>query len=156
MTIEVPGHGVFDIRYAVCDFNGTIAIDGQLLDGVADQFNGLIERGIHIHVITADTHGTAVDQLRHLACKVHILASRQHDAEKDALVRELGADHVAAFGNGYNDHMMLQSARLGIAVMQQEGLAVKTMTSADVVVSSIHDGLDLLLHPSRLIATLRY
>ena len=54
-----------------------------------------------------------------------------------------------------NDRLMLQTAGLGIAVMQAEGAAVETVLAADVVVPDIIAGLDLLLHPLRLVATLR-
>jgi soluble P-type ATPase len=50
---------------------------------------------------------------------------------------------------------MLQAAALGIAVLGPEGLAAEAWQAADVVMASIHDALDLLLHPRRLVATLR-
>jgi soluble P-type ATPase len=50
---------------------------------------------------------------------------------------------------------MLKEAALGIAVIQEEGGAIKTLLAADIVMRSILDALDLLLHPLRLTATLR-
>jgi soluble P-type ATPase len=50
---------------------------------------------------------------------------------------------------------MLSSAALGIAVLGPEGLAVEALRAAHVVVARIEDALDLLLHPQRLVATLR-
>ena len=58
-------------------------------------------------------------------------------------------------GNGRNDRLMLQTAALGVAVCQAEGAAVPTMLAADVMGSDIQDALDLLIHPLRLVATLR-
>ena len=67
----------------------------------------------------------------------------------------LGREQCVGIGNGRNDRLMLQAAALGIVVMQAEGAAVETMLAADVVVPDITIGLDLLLHPLRLVATLR-
>jgi soluble P-type ATPase len=58
-------------------------------------------------------------------------------------------------GNGFDDHLMLHSAALGIAVILGEGAASKTLFEADVVCTSIASALDLLLFPQRLAATLR-
>jgi soluble P-type ATPase len=49
---------------------------------------------------------------------------------------------------------MLREAALGVAVLGPEGLAVRALAAADVVVASI-DALVLLRSPKRLIATLR-
>jgi len=62
---------------------------------------------------------------------------------------------VVATGNGANDAGMLQAAALGMAVLGPEGLAREALQEADVVMTSVHDGLDLLPHPRRLVATLR-
>lgn len=156
MIIDIPGHKPFDIRHIVCDFNGTVAVDGVLLPGVAERFAALSQQGLSVSVITADTHGNVRDQLKDVTCDIHILTTKRHDIEKKQFVSKLGAQHVAAFGNGYNDHKMIKAARLGVAVCQSEGLAGVTAHNADVVVTSIHDGLDLILKPSRLIASLRY
>jgi soluble P-type ATPase len=58
-------------------------------------------------------------------------------------------------GNGRNDMLMLYESALGVGIIQQEGTCAKVLTAADVVCTSILDGLDLLLHPLRLAATLR-
>jgi soluble P-type ATPase len=70
-------------------------------------------------------------------------------------VRQLGAQQTAAIGNGRNDQQMLQEAIIGIAVLNAEGVAAQTLLHADVVCRQIHDALQLLLEPRRLIATLR-
>jgi soluble P-type ATPase len=62
---------------------------------------------------------------------------------------------VVAIGNGANDAAMLSTAALGIAVLGPEGTARESIEAADVVVTSIEIGLDLLLNPRRLVATLR-
>ncbi|MEZ4567516.1 MAG: hypothetical protein R2860_11350 [Desulfobacterales bacterium] len=50
---------------------------------------------------------------------------------------------------------MLRASALGIAVILEEGASAQTLQSADVVCTSIVSALSLLIHPLRLIATLR-
>jgi soluble P-type ATPase len=50
---------------------------------------------------------------------------------------------------------MLEAAALGIAVVHIEGMATEAALASDLLVTSIHDALDLLLAPKRLISTLR-
>ena len=77
------------------------------------------------------------------------------DKEKVAYVKSLGPEHVFALGNGRNDRRMLEAARVGVAICLEEGCAAEALTSADILVTSARDALDLLLHPKRLKATLR-
>ncbi len=58
-------------------------------------------------------------------------------------------------GNGRNDRLMLARAGLGIAVVGPEGAHHEALAAASVVVPDIRAGLDLLLNPKRLLATLR-
>jgi soluble P-type ATPase len=51
---------------------------------------------------------------------------------------------------------MLKIAKIGIAVTEGEGCSVEAITAANIHVRSIVDGLDLLLNPMRLKATLQY
>lgn len=48
------------------------------------------------------------------------------------------------------------TALIGIAVLEGEGCAADAMKGADILVRSIGEGLNLLLHPDRLKATLRF
>ena len=67
----------------------------------------------------------------------------------------MDAATTVCIGNGRNDTGMLKIARLGIVVVQQEGMAVAALLAADVVASNIVAALDLLLIPKRLVTTLR-
>jgi soluble P-type ATPase len=51
---------------------------------------------------------------------------------------------------------MLKAARVGMVVSQGEGCGVDALMAADVHVASAGIGLDLLLHPKRLKASLRF
>ena len=154
LNIGIPGFRALHLEHLVLDFNGTLARDGQLLDGVVPHIEALA--GIlAIHVVTGDTHGSARTQLQGLPLTLTIL-DPEHQAEaKQAHVQRLGADRCACIGNGRNDRLMLQEASLGVAVTGAEGLAVEALTAAHLFVPHIHDALDLLRTPQRLVATLR-
>lgn len=57
ITIDIPGRDIITIEHLVLDYNGTVAEDGQLIDGVEERMRALKDR-VNIHVLTADTYGT--------------------------------------------------------------------------------------------------
>jgi P-type E1-E2 ATPase len=154
IELSIPGIDDLTLEHVVFDVNGTLAVDGVLVEGVAERLTGLGERLV-IHMLTADTHGgqAAIDAA--LGLTARRVQRGQEREQKAAFVRELGAERVVAVGNGGNDVGMLGEAALGIAVIGTEGLNVEALYAADVVVASPLDALDLLLNPSRLVATLR-
>lgn len=152
--ITIPGHEKFEFHHLVLDYNGTIARDGHLIPGVAERLE-LLSHQMTIDVITADTNGSADEQLAKMPIELTVIPYHKQDQAKLDHIQGEGADGIVAIGNGYNDHLMLKEAALGIAVMQQEGIAVNTIQAADILVPDILDALDLLLKPKRLIATLR-
>ncbi|MFZ5765592.1 MAG: HAD family hydrolase [Thermodesulfobacteriota bacterium] len=153
--LVIPGFGAVRLRHLVTDFTGTLSVDGSLLPEIVERFNRVAEL-VDVHVLTADTFGRARQELVGVRCDLHILEGEQHDRQKEAFVRHLGAEGVIAFGNGKNDRDMLRVARIGVAVCLAEGCAVDAIQSADIMVLSPSDALDLLLSPNRLKATLRF
>ena len=154
IRVEIPGTGLFVLEHFVTDFSGTLSEDGGLLTGVKDRLNQLSEK-LKIHVLTSDTFGRAVKELAGVNCSLHILEGEGHITQKGKYVSELGADRVAALGNGNNDALMLKTARLGIAVCLREGCSTRAIEAAQIFVTSPIDAIDLLLSPKRLIAGLR-
>jgi soluble P-type ATPase len=154
IELDIPGYGCVTLRHLVCDFNGTLACNGQLLPGVRDLLQD-VSRLVDVHVITADTFGGARDQLGVLPCSLCILPSGTQGIAKGDYVNRLGPEATVCVGNGRNDRLMLQQATIGIAVIQAEGASAVTLQSADVVCRTIHDALALLLDTRRLVATLR-
>lgn len=154
LEITIPGEEPLLLEHLVADFNGTLAIDGCLLPGVVDDLRNLARR-LSIHVITADTFGSARQALEGLPVRLNVLTETPHAAAKRRYVEDLGAGRCVAIGNGRNDELMLAAAALGIVVIQGEGAARPTVQAADVVASDIGSALGLLLHPDRLTATLR-
>lgn len=155
LEIDIPGFGLVRLEHLVSDFTGTLSVDGRLLPGVRGQLNEIADF-LKIHILTADTFGKAEEELEGVNCEIHILTGENHDMRKEEYVKKLGAENVVAFGNGNNDRRMLKAARIGIAVSQGEGCAVDAIMAADIHVPSANIGLDLLLHPKRCKATLRF
>jgi soluble P-type ATPase len=154
IEINIPGYKILQLRHLVLDHNGTLAVDGILLSGVKEKLKALAT-DLQIHVLTADTFGKAQSQLEGVPCKLSILSQDDQDTGKLEYVKKLGSEHTACIGNGRNDRLMLKAAALGITVILEEGTAVETLTSADIVCKDIVSALDLLTNPLRLTATLR-
>lgn len=154
MYIEIPGVGNLELKHLVLDYNGTLGLDGNLLDGVRERILE-ISKHLAVHVVTADTFGFAQKQLEDMPVTLYVLEDTAQTLQKRAYIEKLGVDNVVAIGNGSNDAAMLKAAALGICVMGSEGCAVKTMMATDIVVRCILDGLDLMLEPMRMKATLR-
>jgi soluble P-type ATPase len=153
--VDIPGFGEVKVEYLVSDFTGTLSVDGVLLPGVGDRLNRISEF-VQVQILTADTFGQAREALKKVNCTITILTGAAHDLQKEAYVKDLGPEKVMALGNGNNDRKMLAAARVGIAVAEGEGCAVEAVVAANILVRSAQDGLDLLLNPKRLKATLRF
>ena len=155
IEIDIPGtHEKLLLEHLVLDFNGTLAVDGRILPGVADLLKELAAR-LQIHVVTAGTFGGVGEQVAGFPCVLKVLSGPGQTRQKAEYVAALGSDKTACIGNGRNDLEMLRVARLGIVVIQEEGASGQSLAAADVVCTNIVQALELLLHPLRLTATLR-
>ena len=154
LEINIPGGGRLRLRFLVADYNGTLACDGNLIPEVIPLLRSLATE-LEVHIVTADTFGTAPDNLRALPVKLMVLPLERQDQEKANYIGQLGAQATVCLGNGRNDILMLKEAALGICVTESEGACVQALQAADIVCRSAQDALNLLLNPKRLIATLR-
>ena len=154
LDIAIPGRDKIQLRHLILDYNGTLALDGQLLPELNQLLKTLAQQ-LTIHILTADTHGSVAEQTNHLTCELAIIPAREQITAKQNYLHHLGCKHCVAIGNGINDQLLLRDAALGIAIMQEEGVACACLMAADILVGNCHDALNLLLHPGRLIATLR-
>jgi soluble P-type ATPase len=115
---------------------------------------------VDIHVLTADSFGTAEEELQGLPLVCRKLAGPGEDAQKQRYAMELNPRCLASFGNGNNDrlHMKLvkETGGLAVAVDNGEGCAHEAIRNANVIVHDATNALDLLLEPTRLRATLRF
>jgi P-type E1-E2 ATPase len=154
IEFNIPGRGTLQIEHLVCDVNGTLALDGELPDGLARTLNALRDR-LSIHLLTADTHGRQAILDRQLGLQAVRIQPGSEASQKAEYVRQLGAEQVIAIGQGANDAAMLKKAAIGICVLSAEGTAAETLLSADIVSANIFDALALLEYPVRIVATLR-
>ncbi|HON59048.1 MAG TPA: hypothetical protein PLT45_05875 [Smithella sp.] len=154
LNLNIPGYQTLSLSFLVLDYNGTIACDGHLIPGIKELLTELSQH-LAIHVLTADTFGSVKEELKGIPCEVVIIAKENQAQAKAVYVRQLDAKKTVCIGNGRNDTLMLKEAALGIAVIQTEGCARDALLAAGVMTQNIHDALNLLRHPLRLIATLR-
>ncbi|MDY7031953.1 MAG: HAD hydrolase family protein [Thermodesulfobacteriota bacterium] len=165
IEINIPGREAVIVKNILLDLNGTMSIDGEIIEGVKGRLQRLSER-VDLHIVTADTGGQAektIEKLKgdsrsegkYLEISLHVIEKGEEDFQKLELVQVLRSHETVCIGNGSNDTLMLKESCIGICVLGKEGAATEAIMSADVVTSHIKDALDLLLMPKRLIATLR-
>ena len=154
LELEIPGWAPLRLEHLVLDLNGTLALDGELLPGVAERVEAL-SVDLELHLATADTHGRAAALVEGLPLQLALVERGQEAAQKLALVERLGAASCAVVGNGGNDAAALEAAALGVAVCREEGLARPSLLACDLLVPSVLSALDLFRFPRRLVATLR-
>jgi soluble P-type ATPase len=154
LEVRIPGRKSLHLSHLVLDYNGTLACDGRMIQGVRESLETLAQ-SLGIHVLTADTFGTVQAELSGIPCRLAVISEENQAEAKFHYVEHLGAGQSVCIGNGCNDRLMLKVAALGIAVVQAEGAAIEAVLGADVLTCNILDALDLLLRPLRLAATLR-
>ena len=153
LCVDIPGWRSIKLSHLVLDLNGTLAVDGRPLEGVAEALSQL-RNDLTCHLVTADTFATArglFPDLVHLA----MIRPGNEGRQKLDLVKSLDPGEVAALGNGANDVLMLKAAAVGICVLGTEGASPEALAAADVVTPHPVAALELLLRPDRLRATLR-
>jgi len=120
IEIAIPGRGEYKFEHLVLDLNGTLTLDGKIIEGVSDRL-GLLRKTIDVLVVTADTRGKAQELGQSLRVKIHKVKPGDEQAQKLKLVQELGKDTTVSIGNGSNDALMLKESILGICVLGSEG-----------------------------------
>lgn len=154
ITIEIPPKRKLELEHLVLDMNGTLSVDGKISEGVRSRLYS-ISKNLKLHLITADTFGTAHKEVEGLPLEFHTIKGEEGCKEKLELVQRLGSDKVVSIGNGYNDHLMLKESALSIVVIGKEGASVLAIMNAQIAVFSPEDALDMLINPKRITATLR-
>jgi len=154
IKLDIPGRGVFEFENIVLDLNGTLSVDGKIHSKAKDKIN-LLTKKPKVYVLTADTRGEANQILGKLNVEIALLSDDNTSQEKAKFIRATGPSRSVAIGNGYNDHLMLKEAALGLCIIGKEGTSSETVKQSDVVFRNVVDALDFLLRPSRSKATLR-
>lgn len=154
MNIKIPGYRELNLTTLLLDYNGTIATDGIIPESVKERLQKLASE-FDIYVLTADTHGTARKQCEGLNVTVHTFPVGNAADYKEEILAKIGGEHCVCMGNGRNDIKMFRQAALSIAIMDAEGMCSALLSESDICVTTIENGLDLLLNPKRIIADLR-
>jgi soluble P-type ATPase len=154
IAVNIPGWGNIDIENILLDLNGTIATDGIVPGDVREKINLLSEK-VKIYVLTADTQGTAREEIQDMKAELIKIVEKDSKRGKFDFLKTLSPVSTVVIGNGNNDELILREAALGIAILGDEGMSALAVKHADIIVKNISDALDLFLKPKRLIATLR-
>jgi soluble P-type ATPase len=152
-TITVPGWGSAELENLVLDLNGTLTESGDFIPGVIEYLEKMRAKGFRIYVLSGDTR-EALKQGLETPVDVEAVITKTADEKKD-FVESIGADRTVCVGNGNIDVDMFKAARLSICTIQAEGATSQAILAADIVVTHINQAFEILLDPSKLIATLR-
>lgn len=152
MKYNPKGVGELELTTIILDLNGTLAVRGELVDGVIQRLQKLKELGYTIYLFTGDQRGTAQAQAAKLGIEVRKATTSE---EKRSLTLELNVDQTVAIGNARIDIGTFDSVKLRIGTLQAEGLHTEILKHIDILVPSINDALDLLLDPDTFNATMR-
>jgi soluble P-type ATPase len=152
MTYDVPGLGEVEFKTVILDLNGTLTVGGVVPEGLKERLVRLKEGGWRLIFFTGNTRGDADTIAAELGLEWKQAETTEAKAE---LAKDLEPASCVAIGNGLIDLELMKVVGLRLAVMQAEGLHVQTLIASDAVFPHINDALDLLLEPSRLIATFR-
>jgi len=155
MEINIPGRGIIKIKNLLLDYNGTIACDGKVIPLVKEKIEAINKEGIRVHLVTADTHGTARNQCANMPIEIQIFDNSNAAENKREIAEKLGAVNCICIGNGFNDGQMFEACSISIIIVGAEGCSAKSLMKADIVCKNIDDAFDLILKPSRIIANLR-
>src|SRR6266404_6811534 len=122
ISIKIPGRRQLQLRHIVSDYTGTLSYKGKLVAGVAERLRKL-GKLVDVDILSADTRGTAKNELRGLPLQVHILKGTDHDAQKREFAKKFDLSEVAIFGNGNNDRLALAEVKKagGLAVAVENG-----------------------------------
>ena len=154
MIINVPQTGKYDIENIVFDYNGTIANNGIIIDGVLEKIVDL-SKSFNVHIITADTFSTVRESFKGTNVNINIIDKDYGSEQKEKFIDKLGFDKTIALGNGRNDELMLKKSIISIAVLNDEGVSVKAINSADFLIKDINNFFEMIYDTNKMIAILR-
>ncbi len=126
IQIDIPGIKKIYAEHLVLDYNGTVAEDGKLINGVADIVNRISDN-LEVHVITADTFGKSAEELKGVKCTLDIIGKGDQQKQKLDFIESLGAEKVISIGNGFNDLLMLEESVLGLLLFRRRELQQKLL-----------------------------
>jgi len=147
MKIDIPGLRAYYLENIFIDYNGTIAKDGLILEGIVERLEQLSD-SFKIYIITGDTFGDVKKQLENSDLEIIHAYTAKEKQEKIYT-------NSIAIGNGSIDHLMFKEAELSFCIIGDEGASFKAIKEADIIVHNIFDALDMINKPKKIIATLK-
>lgn len=154
ILLKIPQLKTINVKNIVFDYNGTIATSGQVSPEIFDQIIALTET-FNVFIVTADTFDTVRKRFDATPVEVYIIDHDNGTDDKAKFIKTIGAEQTIALGNGNNDRQMLKESAIGISVLGDEGLSVKSFNASDLIVKNILDFFEMIEEPKKLIATLR-
>ncbi|MEM3564845.1 MAG: HAD family hydrolase [Candidatus Jordarchaeaceae archaeon] len=154
IEFQVPGMGKVEIKNVVFDLNGTLSMNGTISQDVEKKIRQLSQR-VNVFIMSSDTRGNLKELAEKLGVDYRRVSSSPENVAKEKFVEELGSENTIAVGNGKNDELMLKKAKLGIAVIGEEGACSSAILNADIIVMSPIHALELIMDPQKIVATLR-
>jgi len=74
LEYEIPNYKHLKINKVVLDLNGTLACDGEVIEGVKKRLDNLAKK-CSIYILTADTFGTVQDIFNDIDLEMEIIKS---------------------------------------------------------------------------------
>lgn len=152
MEYNPTGVGKIELDTIILDLNGTLAVEGKLVTGVADRIKKLKELGFKIFLFTGDQRGTAAIQAAELGIE---LKYAKNTEEKALCSKECNFETTVAIGNARIDIGTFLNSKVRIATLQKEGIHAGIIEHVDIITNSINDALDILINPDSFNATMR-
>jgi soluble P-type ATPase len=94
LEIDIPGFGLMKLEHLLCDYTGTLSIDGKIIPGVRERLN-ILARILSVHVVTADTFGTAQAELAGINCAVLVVSGKDIDSQKEIYEKILAGKRLS-------------------------------------------------------------
>lgn len=136
----------------ILDLNGTLAVRGQVSEGVQSRLEKLKAMGMRIVLCSGDQRGNAKVMAQELGIELHVAGTNEG---KERVILSLDSINIVAIGNARVDLGLFKHAKLSIATLQSEGIHAAILPHVDILAPSINDALDLLLDEDALSATMR-
>lgn len=152
MKYNPTGVGEIELDTIILDLNGTLAVQGDIVDGAKERLEILRQLGFKIFLFTGDQRGTAAVQAGELGIDVQRATTAD---EKRILTEKLDVAKTVAIGNARIDIGTFEPVKLRIGTLQAEGIHTEILKHIDVLVPSINDALDFLIDPNIFNATMR-
>lgn len=152
MKYNPVGVGEIELNTIILDLNGTLAVNGKVVEGVKERIAKLKELGFKILLFSGDQRGNAAQIVQELGIELQRATTTE---EKEALTLKLDCEKTVAIGNARIDIGTFKPCKLRIGTLQAEGIHSAILQYIDVLVPSICDALDLLLNESSFNATMK-